>query len=62
MRGVCAAGVIQDISVRNTKHSRSGVVCEIWLLQKKVNTDVDGDTEAAQYRGISGSTLSALTI
>lgn len=44
MRGVCAASVIQDTSVKNTKHSRSGVVCEIWLFQKKVNTDEDGDT------------------
>lgn len=57
-----AASVIQDISVKNTKHSRSGVVCEICLLQKKVNTDEDGDRGAAQYRGISGSTVSARTI
>lgn len=34
-RGVCAASVTQDRSVKNTTHSRSGVVCEIWLLQKK---------------------------
>lgn len=57
-----AASVIQDISVKNTTLSRSGVACEICLLQKKVNTDEDGDTGAAQYRGISGSTVSALTI
>lgn len=30
-----AARLIQDTSVKNTKHSRSGIVCEIHLLQKK---------------------------
>ena len=36
-----AASIIQDTSVKNTKHSRIGVVFEIQVLQKKVNTDED---------------------
>lgn len=56
-----AASVIEDTSVKNTKHSRSGVACEIRLLQKKVNTDEDRDVVAVQYKGISGFTLSNST-
>lgn len=36
-----AAGVTQDTSVKNTNCSRSGVDCEIRLLQKMLNTDED---------------------
>lgn len=53
-----AAGVTQDTSVKNTNRSRSGVDCEIHLLQKMVNTDEERDTVAVQYRTISGFTLS----
>lgn len=62
MRGVCAASVIQDIPLKTQNTAGAVLSGEICLLQKKVNTDEDGDTGAAQYRGMSGSTLSALTI